>query len=118
MIARWKLKRKISNGTRSVRFARQRVVRGWDDSALWSLDDHLAKTLGAQLVTMAEIAHSYPGDDYPFDKWTADLRKHGEALLAYRKGHYDVFGDEWDALYTPAQEALRWVADNLAALWD
>lgn len=67
---------------------------------------------------MSEIAHGYPGPEYPVDSWTADLKRHGEALLTYQHKQYDVYGDDWDAIYEPAREALRWVADNLGSLWD
>lgn len=112
------LKRKTGEARRHVRWAYQRVVRGWDDRAVWAVDDHLSKTLGEQLVTMSEIAHGYPGESYPFEQWTSDLKRHGEALKAYHNLNYDVHGDEWIAIYDPAREALRWVADNLASLWD
>jgi hypothetical protein len=112
-----KWRRKVDNARREVKWARQRVVRGWDDRAMWSLDDHLAKTLGEQLVWMSKILHGHPCD-YPDKEWTADLLKHGEALLNYQRLHYESYGDDWDAAYRPAQDALRWVADNLASLWD
>lgn len=114
----WPVRRRANDARRAVKFAYQRVVRGWDDSAVWSIDDHLSKTLGQQLVTMAEIAHGYPGDDYPYEQWVGDLRKHGEALLAYHHDNYDLHGPDWLTIYDPAREALRWVADNLASLWD
>lgn len=99
---------------RQVRWGYQRVTRGWDDSAIWSLDTHLGEVLGAQLIALAECAHGYP-DGYPFEQWTADLRRHGAALLAYGE---DKFDTEELALYRPAQEAFRWVAENLGSLWD
>lgn len=112
------LRRKVGEARRSVKWAYQRVVRGWDDRAVWAIDDHLSKTLGEQLVTMSEIAYGYPGDAYPYERWIADLKKHGEALKVYHDRNYDVHGDEWEAMYQPAREALVWVADNLPHLWD
>jgi len=98
-----------------IRFAYQRVVRGWDDRALWSLDHHLAKTLGAQLLRMADIAHGYPCEDgWTFERWTAELRQHGKTLAAYG----DSEGREYDTVYPSAREALEWVAANLGSLWD
>lgn len=107
----------------------QRAQRGWDHTALWSLDDHLSKTLGAQLIALADIAHGWPqSDEYPtYEDWVAALRDNGNALLAY--------GDHWDVCLIPgitseeirakedelrdnAKKALHWVADNLGALWD
>ncbi len=117
--ATWYPARRRFTGARlAVYHAHQRVVRGWDDSAVWSVDSHLSRSLGQQLVVMSEIAHGHPVD-YPFDRWVADLKTHGAALLTYQREHYDTHDQEaWDALYGPAQDALRWVADNLASLWD
>lgn len=111
-------RRKAKDAQRAVKFAYQRVVRGWDDRAVWNIDNHLSRTLGQQLVTMATIAHGYPGDQYPYDRWTADLEAHGKALLAYQRHQFDVYGDERDAIYRKAQEALVWVSENLGSLWD
>lgn len=122
----WRLRHKARDVQLAIRFAYQRVFRGWDDRAVWSTDTVLAKNLGAQLVELSRIAHGYPGKgDYPvdstnesFERWVADLKTHGEALIAYSELQYELDGDDWDALYEPAQEALRWVADNLGSLWD
>lgn len=125
--------RRIGDARRAVRYAYQRVARGYDDRSLWNLNHYLPKFLGEQLVEMAEIAHGFPGDYGPvhsipddpaddprFVQWTTDLRRHGEALLEFHKQDDDLTGnpDEWEAVYAPAQEALRWVAENLATLWD
>lgn len=124
-------RRRVGDARREVTYAYQRVVRGWDDSAVWSLDHHLAKTLGQQLMTMAEIAHGFPTDygdthftpdnptDHPrFAQWVTDLKTHGDALLAYHHQGYELDGADWEAIYRPAQEALRWVAEHFADLWD
>lgn len=105
------------NARRQVKWAWQRVFRGWDDRVVWSLDTHLARTLGAQLVMMADIAHGYP-DGFTFETWTAALRLHGGALTTYSE-QWDWDGTtDWDEIYLPAQDALRWIADNFATLWD
>lgn len=96
-----------------VRWAWQRVVRGWDDRSVHSLDVYLALTLGEQLIELAEHGHGYPGD-YPYERWTRDLHRHGEALICYSEGWFDT----WETVYEPAREALVWVADNLGSLWD
>lgn len=111
-------RRRIGDARRAVRYAYQRVKRGYDDRSVWNLNYYLPKFLGEQLVTMAEIAHGYPGEHYPFDRWTADLRRHGSALITFHEEGDDAYGDNWDTIYVPAQEALRWVSENLATLWD
>jgi hypothetical protein len=101
-------------GVREARFAYQRVVRGWDDSALWSLDHHLTGTLGAQLLRMANTTLGFPPEDgWTFERWTSELRRHGYALAAYAAA--DCL--EYDTVYPPAREALEWVAAELGALW-
>jgi hypothetical protein len=112
-----------------VKWAYQRVVRGWDDRAEWDIAHTLPYTLGSQLVSMSECAHGVPCDyivadipDSVFDErfvaWKAVLRKHGEALLAFHNTDDLTDKAAWDAAYAPAQEALHWVADNLATIWD
>jgi hypothetical protein len=102
------------SAVRAVTHASQRVVRGWDDRTLWSLDHSLAETLGAQLTRLADVAHGWPGnEEFPtFEDWTAALRENGAKLSAY--GADDENGD----LYAGAQDALRWVADHLGYIWD
>lgn len=107
--------RRVREIMNEVRFARQRVTRGWDDRALWSLDYHLARSLGHQLLGMADSAHTYPsGDEWSFERWTSELRRHGEALVAYSKD--DTLNHAKG--YEGARSALVWVAIHLRDLWD
>ena len=112
--------------------ARERLSRGWDYRDLWSLDHHIASTLGAQLVEMARIAHGWP-PDYPgeFDGWVGDLKHHGRSLVRYA----ETDGGDWEPcadheipvgipgavaerIRSDATTALHWVAEWLGALWD
>lgn len=113
--AGWRaVKHAPGNVRRQVRWAWQRVFRGWDDRSLWSLDTWLGRTVGAQLQAMADIAHGWPGGpDWTFETWTAALRQHGEVLTDY--GHNcDANDDDIEA----AQKSMHWVADHLPNLWD
>jgi hypothetical protein len=124
------LRRGLINAPGNARCAYQRLTRGWDDKSVWDVRDHLARTLGAQLVRMADVAHGYPAgidirfvpdvpeDDEALADWVAELRTHGEALLAYHVGHDDIAWDDRGEFALPAQAALRWVAEHLDDLWD
>lgn len=120
----YRLRDKKRDIPRQIKWAYQRVVRGWDDQSVWSLDSHLTNILGQQLVKMSEIAHGWPSSQgfETFEEWVEALKTHGEALLTYQEKQYSAFGfldgDEWDAIYQPARTALIWVADNLGGLWD
>lgn len=104
-----------------IKHAQQRVARGWDDTATWSLDTHLARTLGSQLIHLADTSHGYPGTGQYTDAetWVADLKKHGEALERYAADLYEYRADiDHQQLLDDAQAALHWVADNFPSLWD
>lgn len=113
--------RPITSAIKKIKHARQRVTRGWDDTATWSLDTHLARTLGAQLVRLAEVTHGYPsgGTFNTFEEWQEALRTHGNALTRYAEGihEYDEHIDH-EQLIRDAETALHWVADNFGSLWD
>lgn len=98
-----------------IRYAYQRSQRGWDDTALWNLDKHLAQTLGAQLIQLSVITHSYP-DGYPNGSlgWCNDLRLMGAVLVDYA----NTDDHEYESLDKNAQKALHWVAANFPSLWD
>ena len=87
----------------------QRASRGWSDADWWTLDSHVCLHLGTLLTEQSRHAHSYP-DALTYEEWTDQLRVAGEALLAFDPEDGERVG--------AAQEALRWVADNLTRLWD
>lgn len=114
----WALKRRVLDSRREVKYAWQRVFRGWDDRACWSIDSHLSKHLGELLIAQAADAHGWPGTPWDFDTWVAALKENGEALLAYYNMDLTDGEEEYDRVYPKTQDALRWVADNFATLWD
>lgn len=52
----WKLKR------RAVRFFFQRLIRGWDDSDTWNLDDTIARFVLPRLKRFSEVRGGYPAN--------------------------------------------------------
>lgn len=100
----------------------QRARRGWADDDVWMLKFHLAASLGSSLLFLADNGFSYPGNEkYPDGtSWRRDLRKHGRALKEYTYASEGADSENPDARphLEAAQEALRWVADNLDDLWD
>ena len=113
-------RRLATESVRDVLFAWQRVVRGWDDRSLWSLDWYICHTLGAQLTELAATTHGWPqSDEYPtFEDWQAALRTHGSALTEAANTDISEDFENTQAVYAKAQKSLHWVADNLGDLWD
>lgn len=89
----------IRYSPRQVRWAWQRLTRGWDDRVVWDLDRHLCRTLGQQLILLSKSEDN--------NYWY-----YGEMLLRC--------GDEQleDTGLAYAKTALQWVTDTLEYLWD
>jgi hypothetical protein len=117
--ARFLAQNPLSKVFNEIRWAYQRVARGWDDRAIWSVDSHLAETLGAQLIALAEIAHGSPiSEEFPtYEDWTAALKENGKKLLAWGT-HYEADYNAEKELLRDAKEALTWVTAHLESLWD
>jgi hypothetical protein len=103
-----------------MKYALQRLFRGWDDSSTWSLDEHLCRTLGAQLKHLAKTTHGWPqGDEFPeFTDWQKALNNNGDMLLKYSKELHNSDKESEGKIIKDAQKALRWVAKYLPNLWD
>ena len=136
--------RPVRRAVHEVRFAVQRVRRGRADADTYSLDSHLCRTLAAQLEHLADNGHGWPGQpayETPED-WITALRAAATGLRGWPERSLTPEGEAHTdavlAAVTPderaaalradreyeeqrladAQAALRWVADNLASLWD
>lgn len=80
------------------------------DNDCIQLNERLPMWLGERLIHLSRNTHGYPLDyEGGHEAWTDDLNRHGVALMS-------VTID--DKQMPAAQDALRWVADNLMSLWD
>lgn len=122
----------VQGAVNSIWARYQRAVRGWSDSDAWSLDIHLARTLGEQLNYLADIAHGWPrSEEYPtMEDWVTALRENAALLLAYYNGKVGEWSSEdaelsfserlkkEDDLADGAKRAYMWLGRNFQALWD
>jgi hypothetical protein len=136
-------RRPVATRARNMRRAAQRARRGWDDTALWSLDTHICSMLSQQLRALAGISTGWPDQLVESHaEWTTALVQHADALGAYAQRESSPAHDRWYAALTAgssdeecdallaeavtyeqravadAQSSLRWVADVLPHLWD
>lgn len=72
-------------------------------------DKRICHAAGGLIFELAETEHGHAPDFTPED-WTYALRATAQTLLAY--------DPDSSATIKPAQDALRWIADNLSMLWD
>ena len=58
---------------RPVKWAWQRLTRGWDDRIIWSIDYYLARMLPIWLSCLKEVQHGYPDQFEDSRKWNEIL---------------------------------------------
>lgn len=64
---------------RTLKYAYQRITKGYCDSDLWSLDMYYAKLISTSLKEFADITHSYPYNSTP-EEWKEELLKIAECF--------------------------------------
>jgi hypothetical protein len=82
----------------------------WLGARLTFLGNHTSGCPLTYFETEAEVAQGV-------ERWQADLTRHGAALTHWADAD-DWTDEEADRALADAQDALRWVATNLQALWD
>lgn len=138
------VRRAARSSVRAARDATSRARRGWAPIDAWNLTDSLPRMLAAQLTYLAEHGHGWPvGTSYQtYEQWQAALLEQAGALQAWvdvedspaareysatletstaddvRNAAQKAYQEETEARLAAAQDALRWVAQHLAHLWD
>ena len=113
--------------SRSIKLLYQRLTRGWDDSATWSLDTHLAKIIAPRLKRYKELnTYAWPGpvEGMPgtglfntFEEWQQALDKMIFAFESYASEDRD-FWDWSESERQRIEEGLMLFAKCYGALWD
>jgi hypothetical protein len=145
--ARWLRGRPVRTARSRRASARIRGRRGWAPVDTYSLDVYLCALLADTLDHLAKHAHGFPADRESFEVWSGELTAAAAALRGWADhGEDNEVSDELSAALDAedgseaakarsaaaleasraaethrleeAQVAMRWVADNLAALWD
>jgi hypothetical protein len=74
-----------------IRWAWQRVFRGWDDRAVWSIDSYLADQIIATVYRLKTIKHGIPMSMFEND----DFEENGYDI---KPGHEKVADERWDKI--------------------
>lgn len=112
---------------RQAQWDEDRKNQGWAAPEIWNLGEGLAAWLGSALTEFHAVDRLTTVRE---DGYWDELTRHANALIAFgdfddelrllKKLHSENTVEihaEMDARTEAAQEALRWVADNLEALW-
>jgi len=114
-----------------IRFAWQRVFRGWDDRAVWSIDYYLAKLIPELVLELKENKIGYParllpddiGDDWSEEqskkakeKWDSVLDEIAEGFQYYSDSICD-WGDQKE-IDEKLKASMDLLAEYFGALWN
>jgi len=76
-----------------VKWAWQRIFRKWDDTVVWSIDEHLSIVLPQILRQLKKEASSYPQNVKNLKDWKEILEQIANAFEAYWLMRNATFND-------------------------
>lgn len=104
----------------NIKYAYQRVVRGYDDKMFWNLDEQLGKIISEVTLRMADKARGYPDGLTP-EKWELilnDISLGFGSYLEMRSGWYDFQDKEFKRLDKNFKRGLKLFTRYYTNLWD
>lgn len=104
---------------REIKWAWQRVFRGWDDTVVWSIDMHLNVMLPQWLRVLRDNGMGVPCG-MSETEWHDILNR---MIAGFEAGkRLDEWkwsdNDEWKQLESQLDEALKLLVEYYRALWD
>ena len=116
----------IPEVARQIKWAWQRVYRGWDDRVLWSIHDHLIDHLPVWLAWLRDEGMGYPAQMTP-EEWAQKLGVMIAGFEAARElddlDWMDIEGKdeqakECERLNHAFTEGMKSFSENFFHLWD
>jgi hypothetical protein len=110
---------RLPHSTRyKIRYAKQRIKRGYSDQDLWSFDSYLAGIIAGGCEDLARISHGVPGN-LTEGEWESVLKTIAVGFRDYAKDKFSEsdgvpLSDE-ESTYNKGFDEFR---KNFGALWD
>ena len=109
-----RISRDIEGFFKSLKYAKQRVVRGFADCDIWDFSFYLKKLFADGLDSFAANLHSYPERYGSAENWEKELRRIASLVRKIDTEEFDR-PDNYDDI---KNEFLDWMRDNFDDLWD
>jgi len=121
---------------RQIKWAWQRVFRGWDDRAVWSLNYHLAEIIPSILKKLKEDKVGIPmfcfegleyGENYDYNDESMKIaEERWNAILDEMITGFEIYNKLWEILdyekereeYKKVERALELLKIHFESLWD
>jgi len=128
----WGIPRRIEDGIRAVRFAWQRVFRGYSDDAVWGLDSYLTDIVLPVLKQYRKDKRGIPFvdgfEDKPFEDQVVEWNRILDVMInSFQKmydedngdGNWIIHNKEWHIENNrQIQEGLQYFGRYYRNLWD
>lgn len=105
----------------------QRIIRGFDDSETWSLNNKILEFIQPRLQRLGEITIAYPENYKSLEDWKNELIKMSSLLnelIKYKYCEYDYKKDKikheakrFQAYYNDLDMFMEWLKNNICMLW-
>ena len=83
----------------NLKWAWQRLFRGWDDRAVWSIDVHLANVIPQMVRQLKKVTHVVPSEMFEEGDWD-------EKENYYKDEAMEVATAKWDAILDEIAEGF------------
>ena len=90
---------KIYSIKSNLKWAWQRMCRGWDDRAVWSIDVYLANIIPQMVQQLKEVTHGTPGSMFEAEDWDPKAN-------AWKEGKMEIAMAKWDAILDEIAEGF------------
>lgn len=97
---------------REIKWACQRVIRGWDDTALWELDSHFVRVIIPPLRQFCEEELGVMNQELNPDRAKV-FRKTLQLIQAWEKQDYDQL---WSG--EPIKKLATYFGENINYYWN
>ena len=98
---------------KQLKWAYQRITRGYCDADTWDLDYYYANLIGVTLKHLADNTISYPYDSDP-EEWKAYLTDLGNVFLSINNDELLTYEERQKLV----EEGFNRIRDNYFDLWD
>ena len=98
----------------NIKYAKQRITRGFADCDVWDYNSYLKKLFADGLVYLADNLLSYPERYGSAENWKKELKRIAGLVRKLDTEEFDR-PDNYDDI---KNEVLDWMRNNFDDLWD
>lgn len=92
--------------SQEIKFAWQRVFRGWDDKAVWDIDHYLANLISQLVKELKELERGVPTEMFEEEDWD-------EKNFCYKDGAMEKAVAKWELILDEIADGFIYYRENI-----